>query len=149
MHLICSPKFCITFVFYFSCVLQPSKEKLKTMLMENVEGQIRCNMGDVLVAYLQKPFGWVSRTFIERCSRHLIVPSQVTVDPDHVLSCWHWRTGVPFKIYPGKHLKVHDVWYDRSFLVHVPDGGSASLTWIRGQTISTEKRLKKGLTFQF
>ena len=32
MHLICPPKFCITFVFYFSWVLQPSQEKLKTQL---------------------------------------------------------------------------------------------------------------------
>ena len=30
------PKFCITFVFHFSCVLQPSQEKLNTMLMQNV-----------------------------------------------------------------------------------------------------------------
>ena len=30
MHLICPPKICITFVFYFSWVLQPSQEKLKT-----------------------------------------------------------------------------------------------------------------------
>ena len=29
MHLICPPKFCITFVFHFSGVLQPSQEKLK------------------------------------------------------------------------------------------------------------------------
>ena len=31
MHLIWPPKFCITFVFHFSWVLQPSQEKLKTM----------------------------------------------------------------------------------------------------------------------
>ena len=48
MHLICSPKFCITFVFYFFWVLQPSQEKLKTiLLMQNFGGQIRCIMGDV------------------------------------------------------------------------------------------------------
>ena len=35
MHLICSLKFCITFVFHSSSVLQPSQEKLKTMLMQN------------------------------------------------------------------------------------------------------------------
>ena len=39
-------KYCITFVFYFFWVSQPSKEKLKTMLM-----QIRCIMGNVKVAY--------------------------------------------------------------------------------------------------
>ena len=32
MHLICPPKFCITFVFHFSWVLQPSSEKLKQCL---------------------------------------------------------------------------------------------------------------------
>ena len=29
MHLICPPKFCVTFVFHFSWALQPSQEKLK------------------------------------------------------------------------------------------------------------------------
>ena len=38
MHLICAPTFCITFVCHFSWVLQPSQEKLKTILMQNVEG---------------------------------------------------------------------------------------------------------------
>ena len=32
------PKFCITFFFHFSWVLQPSQEKLKTMLMQNFLG---------------------------------------------------------------------------------------------------------------
>ena len=35
MHLICPPKFCITFIFHFSWVSQPSQEKLKTMLTQN------------------------------------------------------------------------------------------------------------------
>ena len=34
----------------FSWVLQPSQEKLKTMLMQNFGGQMRCIMGDVQVA---------------------------------------------------------------------------------------------------
>ena len=38
-------KFCITFVFHFSWVLQSSQEKLKTMLLQNFRGQIRCIMG--------------------------------------------------------------------------------------------------------
>ena len=53
MHLIPPPhpppKFCITFVFQLSWVLQLSQEKLKTMLMQNFGGQIRCIMGDVQV----------------------------------------------------------------------------------------------------
>ena len=38
MHLIFPPTFCIAFVFHFFYVLQPSQEKLKTMLMQNLEG---------------------------------------------------------------------------------------------------------------
>ena len=40
------PKFCVTCLFHFSWVLQSSKEKLKTMLMQNFGGQIRCIMGE-------------------------------------------------------------------------------------------------------
>ena len=50
MHLICPPKFCLTFVFHFSWVLQPSQDKLKTMLMQNFGGQIRCILGNVEMA---------------------------------------------------------------------------------------------------
>ena len=42
-------KFCITLVFHFSWV-QPSQEKLKTMLTQNFGGQIRCIMGKVEMA---------------------------------------------------------------------------------------------------
>ena len=44
-------KYCITFVFHFFWVSQPSKEKLKTMLMQNFGEQTRCIMGNVKVAY--------------------------------------------------------------------------------------------------
>ena len=47
-------KFCITFVFLLGWVLQPSQEKMKTVLMQNFEGQIRCIMGNVEVAYSRK-----------------------------------------------------------------------------------------------
>ena len=49
MHLICPPKFSITFVFHFSWILQPPQEKLKTNAykMQNFGKQIRCIMGDV------------------------------------------------------------------------------------------------------
>ena len=40
---------CITFVFHFSWVSQPSQEKLKTMLMQNFGRQTRCILGDVQV----------------------------------------------------------------------------------------------------
>ena len=45
------PKFCITFVFHFFWVSQPSQEKLKTMVFQNFGGQIRCIMENVEVAY--------------------------------------------------------------------------------------------------
>ena len=59
MHLILLPpppqpppkkEICITFVSHFSWVLQPSQKKLKTMLMQNFGGQLRCLTGDVQVA---------------------------------------------------------------------------------------------------
>ena len=56
MHFIYPPKFCVTFVFHFSWVLQPSQAKLKTMPLKNFWGQIRCIMGNVQVAYwLENP----------------------------------------------------------------------------------------------
>ena len=53
MHLISPPKKLpnrVCFFLHFSWVSQPSQEKLKTMLMQNFGGQIRCIMGDVHVA---------------------------------------------------------------------------------------------------
>ena len=44
------PKFGTTFLFHFSWVLQPSQEKLKTMLMQNFGGQVRCIVGNMRVA---------------------------------------------------------------------------------------------------
>ena len=41
------PKILHIFCFYFPCVLQSSQEKLKTLLMQNFGGQIRCIIGDV------------------------------------------------------------------------------------------------------
>ena len=49
------PKFCITFVFHFCWVLQPSQEKMKTVILQNLGVQnlqnLMCIMGDVQVAY--------------------------------------------------------------------------------------------------
>ena len=61
MHLICPPppKFCVTFVFHFSWVLQPSRETLtirETILMQNFGGQRKCIMGDEQVAYSYMSF---------------------------------------------------------------------------------------------
>jgi len=50
IHPVCPPKFRITFVSQFFWVLQSSQEKLKTVLMQNSQGQTRCIMGDVEMA---------------------------------------------------------------------------------------------------
>ena len=60
MHLICPPpppKFCITFVFHFSWVLQPSQKKFKTVLIQNVGDTFkvhygRCASGVCLAGFL-------------------------------------------------------------------------------------------------
>ena len=46
----CNFDWIILIGFNFSRVLQPSREKLKTMLVQNVWGQISCIMGDAQVA---------------------------------------------------------------------------------------------------
>ena len=73
MLLICSPRLCITFVFHFSLVLQPSQEKLKTMLMQNFGGQIRCIMGNVqVIDWVVGRASWVVRRascVVRRASR--------------------------------------------------------------------------------
>ena len=58
MHLICPPKFSITFVFHFSWILQPSQKKLKTVLMQNVGNTFkvhygRCASGVCLAGFLK------------------------------------------------------------------------------------------------
>ena len=50
MHLICSPKFCMSVVFNSSWDSFNTQEKWKTKAMQNFGGQIRCVMGDVQVA---------------------------------------------------------------------------------------------------
>ena len=57
MHLICPPKFCITFVFHFSWVVHPFQEKLKTMLMQNFGGITKGRITALLKkAYWEKTF---------------------------------------------------------------------------------------------
>ena len=76
------PKFCITFFFHFSWVLQPSQEKLKTMLMQNFfggagGGQIRCFMGNVQMVYglfYDWPSGWpLAQWTLDLCWYFLIL----------------------------------------------------------------------------
>lgn len=60
----------------------------------------------------------------------------------HALSSWHTMCSFPSRSYPSLHLKVQFVLYTMSAvglpsgLVHVPVGGSASLTVLWGQRIS-------------
>ena len=49
IHLVWPQKFCITFVFYFSSVLQPSQKELTTTLEQNFGEQTRCILEDVQV----------------------------------------------------------------------------------------------------
>ena len=51
MHLICPPKFCITFVFISPGYYRRPKRNWKQCLCKLFEGQIRCIMGNVEVAY--------------------------------------------------------------------------------------------------
>ena len=67
-------KFCRSFVFHFSWVLQPSQEKLKTMLMQNLGGggQVRFITGNVKMAYRpfpsSKPFTFKSaKPVLRKC----------------------------------------------------------------------------------
>ena len=53
MHLICSPKFCVSIVFNFSweaVIPRRTQEKVVQILRDNIGGQISCIMGDVQVA---------------------------------------------------------------------------------------------------
>ena len=61
-----SPNFCITSVFYSSWVFEWSEGKLKTILMQNFGGQIRCIMGGMHMVNWQCWFdqdGWMMALF--------------------------------------------------------------------------------------
>ena len=72
-------KFCITFVFLLCWVLQPSQGKLKTVLMQNLGGQIRCIMENVEVACSTK------RDFLLYL-RHLHISHNTPCLPPKILS---------------------------------------------------------------
>ena len=59
-----SAKFCITFVFHFSWVLQPSHEKLKTMLMLMLMGDKQC-------------------AFWEMCKRRMVLNAEEIAGRNH------------------------------------------------------------------
>ena len=54
MHLICPPKFCITFIFHFFWALQPSQEKLKNNAYAKFLGANKVHYGNVEMAYIER-----------------------------------------------------------------------------------------------
>ena len=90
-------KFCITFVFLSCWVLQPSQEKLKTMLKQNFGGQIRCIMGNLEVAYSTKRESAICTSPITRlvCAPPpkffhnpcTLFPLSITVVPREIKDC--------------------------------------------------------------
>ena len=66
IHHVCPPNFCITSVFYSSWVFEWSEGKLKTILMQNFGGKIRCIMGGMHMVNWQCWFdqdGWMMALF--------------------------------------------------------------------------------------
>ena len=64
----CLPPKCITFVFNFSWVIQSSKEKLRTMLMQNFGRETRCIMGDVNMANISPVHCWPTTPNVVGCN---------------------------------------------------------------------------------
>ena len=78
MHLIFPPKFCITFVFPFSWVLQPFQEKLKTMLMQNFGGTTKGR----ITPFFKKAY-WEKRFWLFCWSTCSTIPAEGNVrSPD-------------------------------------------------------------------
>ena len=102
MHLICPPsppqkKFCITFVFHFSWVLQPSQEKLKTMLMQNVLGGNKVHYGKCESGVLRFPRRLL-RWYFEACWCWLHKTRRIT-NNSLIYSCWLFQS-VLLKTHP-------------------------------------------------
>ena len=75
-----SPNFCITFVFHFSWVLQPSQEKLKTMFMQRFffwrggeRGRGKGKQGALWEICKCRMITWDQAQFSLTCSRSLFV----------------------------------------------------------------------------
>ena len=62
------PKLCINFVFNFLWVIQSSKEKLRTMLMQNFGRETRCILGDVNMANISPVHCWPTIRNIVGCN---------------------------------------------------------------------------------
>ena len=76
------PKILHNLCFSFSWVLQLSQEKLKTVLMQNFLGKIRCIIGIVKVAYSTKhDFLYSSSAICTSSVTHLVCPPKFFHNP--------------------------------------------------------------------
>ena len=111
------PKFCITFVFHFSWVLQPSQEKLKTLLMQNFWGQIRwrCASGvlpfpvlvavAVVVAWV--PFCWERGEWKDEPKANPDIVTRGRVVPNNYLEGFFRSVPSSFHVHCGCGCKVN------------------------------------------
>jgi len=109
MHLICSPIFGTTFVFHFAWVLQPSQEKLKTVLMQNFGGQMRCIVGNMRVANSVKK-ATMGRGYSKLIFKKIFLSYTIYFGDNDFLkvlgntSCFSWKCHLQ-KVYKLKTLK--------------------------------------------
>ena len=103
-HVYPPPQFYITFVFHFSWVLQSSREKLKTMLMQNVwvGGQTRCTH---IVGNLQMENKYASRAkMINRLNRRYHAASWFKRNSRS--SEWMWLKFLSFTLLCNENVPV-------------------------------------------
>ena len=115
MYLICAPTFCITFVFHFSWVLQPSQEKLKTCKVffgggGGAGGRMGGKQGALWEICKCSPIFSSSHTFSITCSRSLFVSpcppecyfqSETKIEPDLRLGEWLEYSKMPPNHFAG------------------------------------------------
>ena len=107
-----SPNFCITFVFHFSWVLQPSQEKLKTMFIQRFfffwrggeRGRGKGKQGALWEICKCRMITWDQAQFSLTCSRSLFVSpclpecnfqSETKTEPDLRLREWLEHSKMP------------------------------------------------------
>ena len=118
-------KFCLTFVFHFSWVLQPSQEKLKTKLMQNFGGQIRCIM-------------WKMCTW-QWSVHHAALSDQVSWA--HAMTRGRDERPIwPFRIWRFMAYRYAVLWCGRSFWVETAHSNFPCLALGRKATPNNEKQ---------
>ena len=99
MHLICLPKILHNLCFHFSWVLQPSQEKLKTMLMQNFWGVNKVHYGKWGSGVLRFPRRLLHWCF-EACWCWLHKTRPIT-NNSLIYSCWLFQS-VLWKTHPKR-----------------------------------------------